>query len=88
MTFTVLMYAIGGYAVVFLAGMLVLERTRSPVRQSSGLSHHGDRPALRPWPRVTRSCPVGHERVLPLRSAQRRTTPPRRQRPAATSCRR
>jgi hypothetical protein len=87
MTFTVLMYAIGGYAVVFLAGMLVLEHTRGPVPEQDGCSHAGDRPPLRPWPRVTRTCPVGHERVLPLRSAQR-TTPERRKRPAATSCRR
>lgn len=87
MTFTVLIYAIGGYAVVFLAGMLVLEHTRGPVRQQAGFSHAGERPPLRPWPRVTRTCPVAHERVLPLRAAQR-AAPSRRQRPAATSCRR
>jgi len=87
MTLTVLMYAIGGYAVVVLAGMLVLEHTRGPVRQQAGFSHAGDRPPLRPWPRITRTCPVEHERVLPLRSAQR-TTPARRQRPAAPACRR
>jgi len=87
MTFTVLIYAIGGYAVVFLAGMLVLEHTRGPVRRQTGLSHSGERPPLRAWPRVTRTCAVGHERVLPLRSAQR-STPVRRKRPAATACRR
>ncbi|MDP1848374.1 MAG: hypothetical protein Q8K79_11340 [Solirubrobacteraceae bacterium] len=87
MTFTVLMYAVGGYAVVFLAGMLVLEHTRGPVRQTAGFSHAGDRPPLRPWPRVTRTCALGHERVLPLRSAQR-SVPVRRKRPAPTTCRR
>lgn len=87
MTFTVLIYAIGGYAVVFLAAMLVLEHTRGPVRRQAGFSHAGERPPLRAWPRVTRTCPVGHERVLPLRSAQR-ATPVRRKRPAATACRR
>ena len=30
MTFTVFMYAVGGYAVVFLAAMLVLEKRASP----------------------------------------------------------
>jgi len=88
MTFTVLIYAIGGYAVLFLAGMLVLEHTRGPVRQQAAFSHAGDRPPLRPWPRVTRTCPVGHERGLPLRRSAQRAAPARRRRPAATSCRR
>jgi len=87
MTFMVFIYAVGGYAVVLLAGMLYLEHARGPVTQQRRYSHAGDRPPLRPWTRPARSCPVGHERTLPLRSAQR-TTPARRTRPAATSCRR
>ena len=86
MTFTVLIYAIGGYAVVLLAAMLVVERTREPVRQQRGHSHAAERPPLRAWSRPARG-PVGHERTLPLRSAQI-PAPPRRRRPAATSCRR
>ena len=86
MTFTVLIYAIGGYAVVFLACMLVLEHSRGPVRREAAFSHAGDRRPLRPWPRVTRTCPVGHARVLPLRSAHG-ATPARRKRPAPTACR-
>ena len=87
MTFTVLIYAIGGYAVVLLAAMLVLERTREPVRQSRVSPHAAERPPLRPWSRTTRGCPEGHERTLPLRTAQL-PAPPRRRRPTATSCRR
>ena len=87
MTFTVLIYAFGAYATVLLAVLLVLEHTRGPVRQQAGFSHAGDRPALRPWSRASRGCPVGHERTLPLRSAQL-AAPPRRRRPTATSCRR
>ena len=87
MTFTVLIYAIGGYAVVLLAAMLVLERTREPVRQQGCSAHSADRAPLRPWTRAARGCPVGHERTLPLRSAQL-PAPPRRRRPTATSSRR
>jgi hypothetical protein len=87
MTFTVLIYAIGGYAVVLLAAMLVLEHTREPVHQARLSSHAADRVSLRPWPRAARGCPMEHERALPLRSAQR-PAPPRRRRPTATSCRR
>lgn len=87
MTFTVLIYAIGGYAVVLLAAMLVVERTREPVRQARFSSHSADRPPLRPWSRAARGCPAEHERTLPLRSAQV-PAPPRRRRPTATSCRR
>lgn len=87
MTFTVLIYAIGGYAVVLLGAMLVLERTREPVAQARFSSHSAGRAPLRPWPRAARGCPVKHERTLPLRSAQL-AAPPRRRRPTATSCRR
>jgi hypothetical protein len=86
MTFTMLMYAIGGYAVILLAAMLVVERTREPVPQQRAHSHAADRPPLRAWSRPARG-PVGHERTLPLRSAQL-AAPPRRRRPPATSCRR
>ena len=88
MTFTVLMYALGGYAVVLLATLLVLERTREPVAQARFSSHSTDRTPLRPWPRAARGCPVEHERTLPLRTAQQLAAPPRRRRPTATSCRR
>ena len=88
MTFMVFMYAAGGYAVVFLAGMLVVEHARGPVTQQAAFSHAANRPPLRPWSRPARSGPVGHERMLPLRSAQQRSTPARRKRPAPTSCRR
>ena len=87
MTFTVLIYAIGGYAVVLLAAMLVVERSREPVRQSRFSSHSAERRPLQPWPRAARRRPVAHERRLPLRSAQL-AAPPRRRRPTATSCRR
>lgn len=88
MTFTVLIYAIGGYAVVLLGAVLVLERTREPVAQARFSSHAVDRAPLRPWTRPARGCPVKHERTLPLRSAQQLAAPPRRRRPTATSCRR
>lgn len=87
MTFTVLIYAIGGYAVVLLGAMLLLEHTREPVRQRRPSPHGADRVPLRPWTRPARGCPVGHERTLPLRSAQL-PAPPRRRRRAETSCRR
>ena len=87
MTFTVLIYALGGYAAVLLVALLVLEHTREPVRQQTRFSHSADRPPLRPWSRTTRGCPEGRERTLPLRTAQL-AAPPRRRRPTATSCRR
>ena len=87
MTFTVFMYALGGYAAVLLAALLVLEHTRGPVRQQAGFSHSANRPPLRPWSRAARGCPVEHERTLPMRTAQL-AAPPRRRRPTATSCRR
>ena len=87
MTFSMLIYAIGGYAVVFLAATLALERARGPVPQPAPTGHPPTRPQLRAWPRATRRCPVAHERALPLRSAQH-GPPARRQRPAPTSCRR
>jgi len=86
MTFTVFMYAMGGYAVVVLTAMLVVEKLHDPVAQSA--TPHGHAHAeLRPWPRATRRCPVAHEHALPLRSAQI-SAPPRRRRPSPTSCRR
>ncbi len=87
MTFSVLMYAVGGYAAVLLAATLVLEKVRGPVPQSPPL-HTGGHARLHAWPRdAARRRPVAHEDALPLRSAQL-ATPPRRRRPAPTSCRR
>lgn len=85
MTFAVLMYAVGGYAVVLLAGMLVVEKVREPVPHAAP-SHSRAHARLRAWPRTARRCPVAHEDALPLRSA-RLAAPARRRRPA-TSCRR
>jgi len=85
MAFTVLIYAIGGYAVVLLATMLVVERVREPVHQSHAM-HAGDHAQLRAWPRIARRCPVTNETALPMRSA-RLAAPARRRRPAPTSCR-
>jgi hypothetical protein len=87
MTFSVFMYAVGGYAVVLLAAMLYVEKVREPVPQSAPHPHDGVHAQLRAWPRTARRCPVAHENALPLRSA-RHVAPPRRQRPAQTSCRR
>ncbi len=87
MTFTVFMYAVGGYAVVLLATMLVLERRRGPVPQAPASRHSGLRAQLRAWPRTARRCPVTHESALPLRAAQHRVPAPRR-RPKPSSCRR
>lgn len=87
MTFAMLMYAIGGYAVVLLAGMLLVERVREPVAQAApqdGRVHA----RLRPWRRTARRCPVAQQDALPLRSARLASSPARRRRPAPTSCRR
>jgi len=86
MAFTVLMYAMGGYAVLVLSGGLLLEKVREPVRQAPA-RHAGAHAQLRAWPRATRRCPVANETVLPLRSA-RLGAPARRRRPAPTACRR
>ena len=86
MTFTVFMYAVGGYAVLVLAGVLLIERLRGPVPQSPA-QHAHSHAQLREWPRATRRCPVAKESLLPLRSA-RLGAPARRRRPAPTSCRR
>ncbi len=86
MTFTVFMYAVGGYAVVFLVSMLVLEQVRAPVRQAPALRAGAHAP-LQAWPRTARRRPVAHETALPLRTA-RRSAPARRRRPAPRSCRR
>jgi len=85
-TFTVFMYAVGGYAVLVLAGVLLVEKLRGPVPQSRARHAHS-RAQLRAWPRATRRCPVANESLLPLRSA-RLGAPARRRRPAPTSCRR
>jgi hypothetical protein len=87
MTFSVLMYAVGAYAVVLLAVMLYVEKVREPVPQSAPQPHDGVRAQLRAWRRTARRCPVAQENALPLRSA-RHAAPPRRQRLAQTSCRR
>jgi hypothetical protein len=86
MTFSVLIYAMGGYAGVVLSGGLLLEKVREPVRQAP-VRHAGTHAQLRPWRRAARRCPVANETVLPLRSA-RLGAPARRRRPAPTSCRR
>ena len=87
MNFSIFMYLAGGYAVVLLAGFLYVERVREPVAQAAPHPHEGVHAQLRAWPRTARRCPVAHENALPLRSAQL-SAPPRRQRPATTSCRR
>ncbi|MEA2142062.1 MAG: hypothetical protein QOI64_492 [Solirubrobacteraceae bacterium] len=87
MTFAVVIDVTGGYAVVMLAAMLFLEKVREPVEQSEPHRDDGVHARLRAWPRTARRCPVAHEDVLPLRSA-RLAAPPRRRRPAPTSCRR
>ncbi len=86
MTFTVLMYAIGGYAILLLAAMLVLEKVHGPVPQALA-QHAGAHAQLHAWSRTARRCPVAHENALPLRTA-RLAAPARRRRPAPTSCRR
>jgi hypothetical protein len=82
MTFSVFIYAAGGYAVVLLAGMLVLETARGPVPQRPRMRQPS---RLQPWPRLRRDCPAGHERALPLRAA-RQATPAGRRRSAPRSC--
>jgi hypothetical protein len=86
MTFTVFMYAMAGYAILVLAGVLLVEKLRGPVPQSPARHTHSHA-QLRAWPRATRRCPVANESLLPLRSA-RLAAPARRRRPAPTSCRR
>jgi len=86
MTFTVFMYAVGGYAVLVLAGMLLVEKVRDPVPQAPA-PHAHTHAQLRAWPRTTRRCPTANESLLPLRSA-RLGAPARRRRPAPTACRR
>ena len=86
MTFAVFMYAVGGYAVVLLSTMLVVEKVRRPVAQRAA-QHPAPHAQLRAWPRTARRCPVSQENALPLRSA-RVHAPARRRRPAPTSCRR
>jgi len=81
------MFAIGGYAVVLLAAMLVLETTRGPVAQQPRMRHPGADGRLQAWQRMPRDCVAGHERALPLRAA-RETVPARRRRSAPRSCRR
>ena len=82
------MFAIGGYAVVLLAAVLVLEAARDPVPQQPYIRHPGEDERLRAWPRMRRDCmPGSHERALPLRAA-REATPARRRRSAPRSCRR
>ena len=85
MTFSVFIYAVGGYAIIVLAGMLWLETAREPIRQQSR-AHIPDR-RLQVWPRVRRDCLGPHEPALPLRSA-RAVSPARRRRQAPRSCRR
>ena len=69
MAFSVLLYAILGYAIIVLASMLVVGNIRGPVSQARP-RHTGARPQLRPWPRAARRCSMRHESSLPLRSAQ------------------
>jgi hypothetical protein len=85
MTFSVLTYVLGGYAVICLVVVLAVDWERTPVRVAP--RHPHDRPPLRPWPRTARRCPVARESALPLRSARVGAVPPRRRRPSAT-CRR
>lgn len=87
MTFSVFMFAVGGYAVVLLAAMLVLESTREPVPQQHRTRSLREGMRLQAWTRLRRDCPTGHERALPLRAA-REATPVRRRRAAPRSCRR
>ena len=87
MPFSVFMLALGGYAVVLLAAVLVLECTRAPVPQPRPLHRLGQSARLRGWPRSRRDCVAGHERGLPLRAA-RQAVPARRRRSAPRSCRR
>ncbi len=88
MTFAVFMFAVGGYAVVLLAAMLVLETTHEPVSQQRRTHDLGSEMRLRAWTRVRRDCLAGHHgRALPLRTA-RQTVPTRRRRWAPRSCRR
>lgn len=86
MTFSVFMFVAGGYAVVLLAAMLVLETTREPVPQQPRMRHIDEDGRMRAWSRLRRDCPAGHEHTLPLRAA-RQAAPARRRRSAPRSCR-
>ena len=79
MAFSVFVFAGGGYAVVLLAAMLVLESRRGPVPQQGRLPLRGEDTRLQAWPRTRRDCAAGHERALPLRLA-RQPVPARRRR--------
>ena len=85
MTFTVFMYAVGGYAVLVLAAVLVVEKVRDPGARRPRRSTRHSHAQLRAWPRASRRCPVANESLLPLRSARLARRPAggaRRPRPA------